>query len=223
MSTNRTVVHLVPTNSVTGAESLDLRLHRALLCLEPGEPLVAVHECTQELRDQSAYRAALLGGSDPGLPVDVLRNTHGDVLHSLTVTRFHSGHVDTGLADVEALGSQVLFADAGHISKVTRASYHQQNRRRRRRPSMSSVSRTSNPPCSRGGSERFLMNCVSLWLNEYGCSRSGVLPCDQRPRVNSDLSPGRTVSRNARSSRRTASAAALSLPPEGSSRSHCLK
>jgi Ca-activated chloride channel family protein len=43
------------------------------------------------------------------------------------------GEVLLEAADVEAMGARVLFEDAAFTSKLTRASYHQQNRKRGRR------------------------------------------------------------------------------------------
>jgi Ca-activated chloride channel family protein len=42
--------------------------------------------------------------------------------------------VDREASDVRFMGEQTILGDAGYVSKMTRASYHQQNRKRGRRP-----------------------------------------------------------------------------------------
>jgi hypothetical protein len=88
VSTNRTIVYLVTTQPVGGAELADLRLDLALQRLKPAELLHTPGQPLKIRNDQSAHRRVTLRGSDTGIAVDVIGNRNRKIPHSFTVTRF---------------------------------------------------------------------------------------------------------------------------------------
>jgi hypothetical protein len=82
VSTKRTLVRLLTVESIARAEGANLGLHASLLRLEARELVAAPGERAQELGNESAYRAAALGGADASTPVHIVGNCNGDVLHA---------------------------------------------------------------------------------------------------------------------------------------------
>src|ERR1700722_11695248 len=88
VSTNRTIVNLVPGQSIAGVELAYLGLDLALQRLQPAE---LRHPARQPLKigdHQRAHRGVMLRSLDPGSTVDIIRNRDRNVLHSFTVTLF---------------------------------------------------------------------------------------------------------------------------------------
>src|SRR5215211_1993108 len=90
VSTNRTVVELVAVEAVACAEAADLALDLLLLGLELGELRPPLRQRSQVLANGRADRGPTLGGSDPGVAVDVVWHSHRDVLHSWRLSQLHS-------------------------------------------------------------------------------------------------------------------------------------
>jgi hypothetical protein len=88
VSTNRTVVELVAVEAVARAESFDLALDLLVLGLEPAEPRLPTGERAQVLANERADRSPTLGGSDPGVTVDVVWRRDRDVLHGRRPSQF---------------------------------------------------------------------------------------------------------------------------------------
>jgi hypothetical protein len=81
-------VNLVTIQTVTGPEPRYLRQHFLLLGLQSVELTPTIRQRAQEADHQGTHGTAALGGGDPGIPVDVVRNRDRNVLHSFTISHF---------------------------------------------------------------------------------------------------------------------------------------
>jgi len=83
-------MELVSPEPIARAEALDLPLHRVLLSLQAPGLGVDPREGAEVPPHESAHRRAVLGRADTRRAVDVVRDRDGDILHSFTVSHFHS-------------------------------------------------------------------------------------------------------------------------------------
>lgn len=88
MSTNRTVVDGLATQTVACAEAPDCTLDPPLLRLQPHELRLPFGKRIQVLRDEGAQRLAEFRSPNPGPVVDVFGDRDGDIFHRLTVSQF---------------------------------------------------------------------------------------------------------------------------------------
>lgn len=67
-------MNLVTIQTVSGPELRYLRQHFPLLGLQSVELTPTVRQRAKEADHQGTHGTAALGGGDPGIPVDVIRN-----------------------------------------------------------------------------------------------------------------------------------------------------
>lgn len=87
VSTNRTVVNLIPAQPVASMELADLGLDLVLQRLKPAELFHPSRKPLEVGDDQCTHRGVTLRGGDPRIAVDVLRNRDRNVFHSFTVAQ----------------------------------------------------------------------------------------------------------------------------------------
>ena len=97
MSTNRTIVDLVTSQSILCAEVFDLPLDAPLLRLQACE-LVARGKGTKVVGNHCADGGSALRGSNACAPIDAVGHGDRNVLHSFTVTQRRAPRAWLGLA-----------------------------------------------------------------------------------------------------------------------------
>jgi hypothetical protein len=95
VSTNRTtLVDVVASHALArreaGARFSDARDERVLFAPEPFELRLLVCEADEEVANERGDGAVFLGGADAGAVVEVRIDGYRNVLHSYTISQFHS-------------------------------------------------------------------------------------------------------------------------------------